>query len=130
MPEGTEAITRSALALALDAATLRHQVIANNIANANTEGFAARKVDFAAYLQEARQVLQQTGQLDAISLRSLAAGRAAVELRLGPDGKPAPVRLDEEMADMAQNAVHYQALVRALSRQLSIVALAAADGKR
>ncbi len=130
MPEGTEAITRSALALALDAATLRHQVIANNIANANTEGFSARKVDFAAYLQEARQVPQETGQLDAISLRSLAAGRAAVELRLGPDGKPAPVRLDEEMADMAQNAVHYQALVRALSRQLSIVALAAADGKR
>lgn len=130
MLEGPEAVTRHALALALDAATLRHQVIAGNIAHASTEGYAARQADFDTYLQEARQVLQERGRLDAPTVRALAAASVPVGLRQGPDGQPATVRLDEEVADMAQNAVHYQALVRALSRHLSIVALAATDGKR
>lgn len=130
MLEGTEAITRSALVLALDAATMRHQVIAGNIANANAEGYAARRADFDGHLREARKVLEEKGRLDASAVNGLATSRVAVELRQGPDGRPQPVRLDEEMADMAHNAVHYQTLVRALSRHLSLVAMAAADGKR
>ena len=39
MTDGIEAVTRSALALALDAASLRQQAIATNIANANAVGY-------------------------------------------------------------------------------------------
>ena len=46
-------ITSQLVKAALDVASLRHEVIANNIANANTQGFSPKKVGFEEYLKEA-----------------------------------------------------------------------------
>ena len=59
-----------------------------------------------------------------------AATRPALEPMVAADGKVAKVRLDSEMADMARNAVHYQALARGLNKHLGVMALAAGDGKK
>ena len=48
MTDGIEAVTRSALALALDAASLRQQAIATNIANANVIDYVPQRVSFEA----------------------------------------------------------------------------------
>ena len=44
--------TLSTLERALDARLLRHNVLAGNLANANTPGFVPRDVDFAAAMRE------------------------------------------------------------------------------
>jgi flagellar basal-body rod protein FlgB len=40
------------------------------------------------------------------------------------------VKLDEEMVEMSRNAVHYQALVKGLTRHFAVLQMAAADGRR
>ncbi len=49
---------------------------------------------------------------------------------LDAQGLPAKVHLDEQMADMAQNSLQFQALARGLNRHFSILSTAVSDGKR
>jgi flagellar basal-body rod protein FlgB len=120
MQNGVEALTGTALTLALDAATLRHQVHAANIANAGVPGYKAQRLSFEAQVQQGLQAARQSD--------------VQVNARVGPefstDGQPHAVQLDAEVAAMSQNNVHYQTLVRALNRQLSILASAVSEGKR
>lgn len=125
MTQGIEAITTAALGLALDAATLRHQAIAANIANHVSEGYVPQKLDFEAQLAGARRSLG--GNLDEFALSN-------VKLQLQPvldaSGRPAKVHLDTEVADMARNSVQFQALARGLNRHFAILAMAASEGKK
>jgi flagellar basal-body rod protein FlgB len=128
LTEGIEAITTMALGLALDAAALRQHASAANIANADTVGYVPVQVSFEAQLEDARRALQTRGRLDVASL-------AGVEPRLesvGPDatGLPPTVMLDVEVAGMVQNAVHYQALIKGLSKHYAILSAAVSDGKK
>ena len=127
MPEAVEALTTAALSLALDAATLRQQAIAANIANAGTEHYRPMRVAFEDSLEQARQAVRDNGSVDRLSLAS-----ARVELQTASDvqGDLSNVQLDVQMADMARNAVQYQALVQGLSRHLAILSMAAADGRK
>jgi flagellar basal-body rod protein FlgB len=127
MIEGLEAITTSALGLALDAAQLRQQAIAANIANHATEGYVPQKVDFAAQMEDARRAIATTGRMDSSAVAGV---RLQLEPVLDAHGEPAKVKLDQQMADMAENAVHFQALARALNRHLAILSSAVSDGKR
>ncbi|MCT8175467.1 MULTISPECIES: flagellar basal body rod protein FlgB [unclassified Variovorax] len=127
MIDGIEAVTRSALALALDAASLRQQAIATNIANANVIDYVPQRVSFEAQLLDARRGMAQTGRLDTFALSQV---RPHIEPAVDADGTPQPVQLDVEAAEMARNAVHYQALVKGLSRHLSILSMAAGDGRK
>lgn len=102
MNNGIESVTLQALSSALDVAQLRQQVIASNIANANTPGYATKRVSFSATIE----ALQDAG------------------------GQPVPVQLDREMAEMAQNAVHFQALLKGVGRELAILSSAVSEGKR
>lgn len=102
MNNGIESVTLQALSRALDVAQLRQQVIASNIANVNTPGYATQRVSFSATVE----ALQDAG------------------------GQPVPVQLDREMAEMAQNAVHFQALLKGVSRELAILSSAVSEGKR
>ena len=127
MTDGIEAITRSALALALDAASLRQQAIATNIANANAIGYVPQRVNFEAQLGELRRTLEQGGVIDAFALDQV---RPRIESAVDGFGVPAQVQLDVEAAEMARNAVQYQALIKGLSRQFDILSMAASDGKK
>jgi len=127
MTEGPEAITTAALGLALDAASLRQQAIASNIANHGTQGYVPLKLDFELQMQEARRVLDAKGSIDTFALAGV---RLQLEPVLDAQGRPATVQLDEQVADMAQNSVQYQALARGLNRHFAILSMAASDGKR
>jgi flagellar basal-body rod protein FlgB len=127
MPSPIESMTTAALSAALDAASLRQALVAANIANAGTEGYLPLRLSFEARLDEVRAALRDGGWLDPASLETLRGlGEGEVEVRAGTD----PVRLDAEMAELARNAVEFQALVQGVSRHLSLLALAAADGRR
>lgn len=127
MTEALEAITTTALGLALDATSLRQQAIAANIANHATEGYVPQKLDFATFMQQPRHVLASKGRVDAFAL---AGARLQLEPVLDSQGQPARVHLDEEVADMAQNTVQYQLLARGLNRHFAILSSAVSDGKR
>lgn len=125
MTQGIEAITTAALGLALDAASLRQQAIAANIANHATEGYVPQKLDFEAQLAGARRSLG--GVLDEFALSNV---KLQLQPALDANGAPAKVQLDAEVADMARNSVQFQALARGLNRHFAILAMAASEGKK
>lgn len=126
MPVPIESITTAALSAALDASARRHAAVAANVANAQTEGYAPLHVVFDARLEEARADLQEGRWLDASALAGLRG-----EIRSGAaEGAPEKVQLDMQMAEMARNSAHFQALAQAVSRHLGMLALAAGDGRK
>ena len=129
MTEGIEAVTTAALGLALDVASLRHQVISANIANANVVGYAPQSVDFESQLDEARRDLDGGNRLSSSSLSDVIP-RLSLALDTNPLGGTPKVMLDVEMAHLAQNGVQYQALVAGLSKHYAILSAAVGDGKK
>jgi flagellar basal-body rod protein FlgB len=105
------------VSLALDAASLRQQAIAANIANAGDASYQRRGVSFEAKLRE----LSASSALSGTSLASL-------QPRLVADDST--VALDQDVAAMAGNALHFQALLKALNAELELIGLAANDGRR
>lgn len=105
------------LSAAMDAAAIRHSVIATNIANANTSGYTAQSVSFEVALGTAWQSGASRG----------ASVKLEPTLFFNSHGA---VQIDGEMAAMAQNSAHYQVLARALNRELAVMSMAVSDGKR
>ena len=122
-------LTSSLLLKALDAASLRHAVLAQNIANATTPGYQPLRVNFEEQLAMARS--------DVLDRANDAGARRAVEsLRPGIEASPAVntngdgiIKLDAEIAKMMQNAVYYQSLLTAMSKNGSIVRMAVREGR-
>jgi flagellar basal-body rod protein FlgB len=123
--DGMEAITSAALGLALDAASLRQQAIAANIANAQTDGYVPLDVDFDRQLVDARRTWASSGSADAESLRDVAPHLVrAVATDSSQSG------LDMQVAALAQNGVHFQTLLKALSKHYALLEEAVSDGKK
>ena len=104
---------------ALDAAGLRHLVIMSNIANAGNPLHVAQQVDFEEALRSALAGADQSGHGSAMN---------GVLARVVPDRRP--VAIDQEIAALARNALHYQALLKTLNAELELLGLAANDGRR
>lgn len=112
------------LGLALDAASMRQQVIAQNIANVNTPGYQRASVSFESRLASLRADLPRGA---APSLADLASFRPAIEYASGPGSE---VQLDRELTEMSATVLHQQALLKALNKQLELIGLAINEGKR
>lgn len=123
MTEGMEGITASVLTLALDAAVLRQQAIASNIANANTAGYVRQTVSFDRQLEALG-----AGRSDPVRVAQIA--HAGLRIEPVDANASGPVQLDMEVAQMAQNAAHYQALLKGIEKQYAILSTAIADGRK
>lgn len=120
--------TTEAVLLALDAANLRHQAIANNIANAGTPGYTPLKVNFEEQLSAFRRCAEGSADDVRGALRGV---QGFIEEDLAAAGSGASnVMLDMEVVKLSQNVVHYQSLLRALGNQMSIISAAINEGKR
>ena len=119
MNSSIEAVTTTSLSLALDAAAMRQEVIAANIANANVDGYTAQGVSFDAVMSS---VFDGAGE-------ATPALRAHVGPKLDAEGRAHPVQIDTEMADLSLNQLQYQTLIAGLNKHLSVLAVAIADGK-
>lgn len=129
MSQGIEAVTTAALGLALDAASLRQDAIASNIANVDTIGYVPMSVSFEDQLGAARRSLRSDGRLDAAALDGVAPRLEQVTDQT-PAGSTNPVSLDLEVARLTQNSGHYQELAKALSKHFGILSMAVSDGKK
>ena len=116
--------TTALLSLALDAAGMRQQAIAQNIANANTPAYQRLGVSFESRLAAARD---SEGRPALPSLADLSNFRPAFEYVRGGDSG---VALDMEVADLSENALHQHALLKALNKHLGLISLAINEGKR
>ncbi len=108
---------------ALDATSLRQEVIANNIANVETPGYKRKKVVFESLLEESMDKMKlpmrktHHRHMDT-SLNSLPyyvdEDLSAFSERI--DGNN--VNIDLEMADQAKNTIKYDALITQTSSQI------------
>ena len=122
MTDGIEATTTATLSLALDAASLRHQAIASKL----VKEIALLGGDVSKFVS-AQRSLNQQGFVDPSTLAGVG---ARLEAAFNSAGQPVALQLDSEVAQMAQNSVHYQALVKGLSHHMSLLMSAASDGKK
>lgn len=127
MDPSIESVTRSLLARAIEAAVLRQQVFAGNVAGAGLPGNVPRTVTFEASLARARDEWRSAGRVNPASLAEAA---MSVEDVVDASGVPRSLQPDEQVAQMAMNAAHHQVLLQGLSRHLSLLALAVSDGRR
>lgn len=119
-------VTKDLVALALNAALARHNAMATNIANANTEGFRPLSIRFD------EQVAMFQGRLvdrryDASASRLIDSLQGSLGATESPTAEK--VQLDAEVARMVQNAVHYQALLTAKSKMSAITRMAISGGR-
>ncbi len=110
--------------LALDAAAMRQQVLANNIANAETPYFRRSDVRFADVLTDAYRRQTFVGRRTdprhiPIGVGSPPEIRVVQEGRLTNTNALSNVDLDYEMAAMSQNALWYQGLVQQTANALA-----------
>lgn len=141
--------TLTTLEKALDVRTLRHGILAGNLANANTPGFVPREVDFRAAMEQAG-ASRSDGAVPLASSAAASPGAsgtaseiplAAADLPPAPVGSPvvaAPgasagidgnaVDVDRALTALAENALQYGATARAAGKKLAILRYAASDG--
>ena len=120
----------SVFSQALNLRTQRHQVLASNIANADTPNYKARDFSFETAMQNAMSGRSDVGRVDIA--RSGAGGSADFKYRSetqsAVDGNT--VDMDVERAQITENAMQYQILTQLISNKFQGIrsALASTNG--
>ena len=119
--------TIDTLSKSLDLHLQRHSIIADNIANAETPYFKARRIDFEAELQKATENSDSAEGFE--DLASIT-GRISEEpfSEVGQDLNS--VDMDREMAAMNKNDVKYSAGTQAISKKFALLKYAIGEGER
>lgn len=105
--------TQLGLERALSGASLRQQVLANNLANAETPGYQRQDVDFHSALAQA----MQTGDGNAIESVQFSARTDNQTMRADGNG----VDIDTESSNLAKNGLEYQALLDVTKARIEIL---------
>lgn len=107
---------------ALDASSMRQEMISSNISNVNTPGYKAKRVDFEDTLKRVMDgsAMKSThanhfGVSDATGVTPQI--KAQTGNRVSENGNN--VAIDSEMAELSANAIYYQALSTQLSSHYS-----------
>jgi flagellar basal-body rod protein FlgB len=103
----------------------RQRLIASNIANADTPGYVAREMDFAAALKQATGQMPVAGAMAATQpghIAPAAGARAEPNLLYAAPSQTNldrnTVDMDRERANFADNAVKYEATLRFINGQV------------
>jgi flagellar basal-body rod protein FlgB len=105
--------TQLALERAISGASMRHEILANNLANAETPGFQRSDVDFHTTLAQA----MKSGDPARIETTTFQPQRDNQTLRADGNG----VDVDVESANVAKNSLEYDALVSIARARLGIL---------
>ncbi len=107
---------------ALDASWLKQDVIANNIANAETPGYKRQEVRFESFLNDAmasRMTPMTKTHANHMGVNNFPSAQIhqSGDFSLRIDGNN--VNIDVEMAEQAKNSIRYNALINQVSSQIS-----------
>ena len=121
---GADNIT-SLLGMFLDVQSRRAEIVAGNLANADTPGYAAKELQFAEFLREAAQqslapagTANRTGDLQIVEQQSAA---------VTPDGNS--VDVSHEMSTLAEAGMKYLEGTQLLQMRLRTLRTAIREGK-
>ncbi|MBD8871232.1 flagellar basal body rod protein FlgB [Rhodanobacter sp. DHB23] len=119
---------------AMDLWQRRAEVLANNLANADTPGYLARDIDFRKALAAAGNQAGGNLQLETTSAGQIGnapAGGTALAYRVptqpSMDGNTVDAQV--EQADFAANSVHYQASLSFITAQIHMLRTAITGGQ-
>lgn len=123
-------VTSSIVKIALDAALLRHQVLANNIANAKTVGYKRQSVEFERLLTTEIRSYSALYPTQALAEKIGLIKPKIIESELSVKAdNDSYIQLDQEVAKMTKNVIHYQALIAGLGKRGSILKTAVTGGR-
>src|SRR3954462_13236807 len=105
--------TQLALERAISGASMRQEVLANNLANAETPGFQRSDVDFHTTLSQA----MKAGDPTAIENATFQPQKDNQVLRADGNG----VDIDTESANLAKNSLEYDALISVARARIGIL---------
>ena len=105
--------TQLGLERAISGAAMRQQVLANNLANAETPGFQRSDVDFHTTLAQA----MKTGDASAIESTTFTPQTDNQVMRADGNG----VDIDTESANVAKNGLEYDALISVARARIGIL---------
>lgn len=129
--------TTSALGTAINMRLLKQNLINSNIANAETPGFAAKKIDFEEALARAIDLDGMRGTSTsgpehfAVGGGSMSKVRADIydnpEGAVNNDGNT--VDLEREMSALAENTIMHRAALQLINKKLAQLKYAASEGR-
>jgi flagellar basal-body rod protein FlgB len=128
--------TTKLLQKSLDLHEQRQQVISGNVANAETPGYARRSFEFEERLQTALK--QQPTPTQPSNPRHFPLGGSGVsqvqgEIKQHPErsgfGDGNSVNLEDEMLQLSETQILYEASVKMIKRKLQILKYVANDGR-
>ena len=130
MIENIGGVTSQLVGLALDAALLRHELIANNIANVDTPGFQAKRLSFeeqlSGFITSSRPAATNTFLQDRINwVKNVMHNSDTLVIT-----QDETVELDREMVHLTENTLRYQALLQAAGKSGEIIKMAVREGRR
>lgn len=129
--------TSQALQTATTLRKLRQELISGNIANAETPGFKAKKVDFEEALARAVDLdglrAMNATHGDHSSVGGLGVHNVRPEVYDNPVGALSndgnSVNLETEMAALAENTVLYKAAIQLMNKKLAALRYAVTEGR-
>jgi flagellar basal-body rod protein FlgB len=129
--------TTDALAASLAFRDLRHKVTAANVANAETPGYKAKKMDFEDALARAIDLEGIGGDMatapEHFAMGTGAISRAKADVYDNPEGNMTndgnTVDMEKEMAALQENSILYKAALQLINKKLGTLAYAATEGR-
>jgi len=125
-----------ALGASVNLRQVRNNIISSNIANAETPGFQAKKVDFEEALSRALD-MEGMGTPEGASPEHFPVGRGALsrikadiyenpDVEVSNDGNT--VDVEKEMASLAENSIMYKAAIQLINKKMAALKYAVGEG--
>lgn len=128
--------TTRALGASVNFRQTRNNIISANIANAETPGYQAKKLDFEDALVRAldfEDAKPETSKEGHMSTGPGAISRARADIYENPDVEVSndgnTVDVEKEMTSLAENSIMYKAAIQLINKKMATLKYAASDGR-
>lgn len=128
--------TSNALQTSLAMRQLRHNITSSNIANAETPGYHAQKVDFEEALARSIDLDGLRGMNTTHDDHLIVGGKTAKtrpDIYENPEGvvnnDGNTVDIEKEMSALSENAVMYKAALQLINKKMAALKYAASEGR-
>ena len=130
--------TTDSLGASVNFRLLRNNVVSSNIANAETPGYKAKKLDFEAALSRAIDLnglnSMNTDHQDHFPVGGGSISKLKADIYDNPDVNMSndgnTVDLEKEMAKLAENTVLYKAALKLINKKLAAMKYVSTEGGR
>ncbi len=129
--------TTNALASSIAMRQVRNNVVSSNIANAETPGYHAKRMDFENALSRALDTdganSLSTSSKDHFAVGGLSVAKTRPDIYEDPEGAVNndgnTVDLEKEMSALSENAILYKSALQLINKKMAALKYAASDGR-